>query len=159
MRQTWGKSTDDKALFVPDAITFARQLTRTKTFLLEFTPFQEGTRTITFDVTKLDEKLKKISDACNWEAVDRSREQAKVADAKLRARLLQYVHPCEDQNLGKWCWSDPDDAVMYSDSGYSATKEGALADAVGFYRSGLAFKNLKKLNTSCAGSDCAATEN
>jgi hypothetical protein len=159
MRQTWGKSTDDKALFAPDAITFARQLTRTKTFLLEFTPFQEGTRTITFDVTRLDEKLKKISDTCNWEAVDRSREQAKVADAKLRARLLQYVHPCEDQNLGKWCWSDPDDAVMYSDSGYSATKEGALADAVGFYRSGLAFKNLKKLNTSCPGGDCTATEN
>lgn len=158
IRQTWGKSTDDKALFAPDAITFSRQLTRTKTLLLEFTPFREGKRTITFDVAKLGDKITKISDACNWEAVDRNRAQAKLADAQLRARLVQYVHPCVDQTIGQWCWSDPEDAVMYSDAGFSATKEAALADAVGFYRSGLAFKNLKKIKTSCAEGDCT-TEN
>jgi hypothetical protein len=152
MRQTWGKSTDDKALFAPDAITFARTLTKTKTFLLEFTPFQEGTRTISFDVTKLDEKLGKVSDACNWEAVDRSRAQAKIADAQLRARLVQYVHPCADQEIGKWCWSDPNDALFYNDNGYSPTKEGALADAMRSARWGLAFKNAKKV-------DANATEN
>jgi hypothetical protein len=158
VHQTWGKSTDDKALFAPDAITFARQLTKTKTFLLEFAPFREGTRTISFDVTKLDEKLNKISDACDWEAVDRSRAQAKIADVQLRARLIQYVHPCADQDIGKWCWSDPNDALFYNDNGFSQTKEGALADAMKSARWGLAFKNKMKLNSDCAGVDCT-TEN
>ena len=143
LHETWEKSTDDKALFAPDAITFARQLAKTKTLLLEFTPFQEGARTISFDVTKLDEKLGKVSDACNWEAVDRSRAQAKIADAQLRARLVRYVHPCANQEIGKWCWSDPNDELFNNDSGFSETKEIALADAVRYAREGLAFKNLK----------------
>ena len=141
IRQTWGKSTDDKALFPPDAITFARQLTKTRVFLLEFTPFQEGTRTVSFDVTNLDAKLKKISDACNWDAVDQSRARSRAADAALRARLMQYVHPCEDHDIGKWCWSDPNDALFNHDTGWSATKEGALQDAMQNARWGLAFKN------------------
>jgi hypothetical protein len=153
IRQAWEKSTDDKALFAPDAITFARTLTKTKTFLLEFTPFQEGTRTISFDVTKLNEKLDKISDACNWEAVDRSREQARTADAQLRARLVQYVHPCADQEIGKWCWSDPNDALFYNDNGFGQTKEAALADAVQSARWGLAFKNAKKADASETNDD------
>jgi hypothetical protein len=151
IRQTWGKSTDDKALFAPDPITFARTLTKTKTFLLEFTPFQEGTRTISFDVTKLDEKLGRISDACNWEAVDRSREQGKIADAQLRARLVQYVHSCENQEIGKWCWSDPNDTLFYNDNGYSDTRDGALADAMRSARWGLAFKNAKKADVGETG--------
>jgi hypothetical protein len=159
VRQSWGKSTDGQALFVPDAITFARQLTTAKTFLLEFTPFQEGTRTVSFDVTKLDDKLRKVSDACNWDAVDRSRAQAKIADARLRARLLQYVHPCEDQGIGKWCWSDPNDTVYNMESGYSETREGALGNAVRYAREGVAFKKTKDLPADCAAGDCKPTEN
>lgn len=144
VHQVWSKSTDDKAFFAPDAITFARQLAKTRTLLLEFRPFREGTQTISFDVTKLDEKLSRISDACNWAAIDQSRARAKAADAALRAELLQYVHPCEDQDIGKWCWSDPNDALFNHDSGYSGTKDGALADAVQFARSGLAFTKKDK---------------
>jgi hypothetical protein len=134
-------------------------LTSTKTFLLEFTPFQEGTRTISFDVTKLDDKLRKVSDACNWDAVDRGRAQAETADAQLRARLLRHVHTCEDQDVGKWCWSDPNDTLYNTESGYSETKEGALADAVRYARAGLAFKNSKDLQANCAEGDCKPTEN
>jgi hypothetical protein len=140
-RQTWGKSTDDKALFVPDAITFARELTNAKVFLLEFTPFQEGSRTVSFDVTNLGPRLKKISDACDWDAVDRNRAPSKAADAARKARLIQFVHPCENQDIGKWCWSDPNDTLFNHDTGWSDTKEGALQDAMQYARQGLAFKD------------------
>ena len=143
LRQAWGKSTDDKSLFAPDAITFARQLTKTQTVLMEFTPFREGTKTLSFDVSKLDDKLKKISDACNWEAVDQRRAQGKMIDAKLRARLMPYVHRCERQDLGTWCWSDPDGALN-DDNGFNPTKEGALADAIENARSGIAFRDTSQ---------------
>lgn len=139
-RQRWEKSTDDKALFVPDPITFARKLTTAKTFMLEFTPFQEGTRTVSFDITNLNEKLKKVSDACDWAAVDKARERAKAANAALRERLIKYVHPCENQEIGKWCWSDPNDDVHNTDNSWSDTKEEALEDAMEYARLGLAFK-------------------
>jgi hypothetical protein len=109
--------------------------------MVEFTPFREGERTISFDVTNLGSKLSKISDGCNWDAVDQSRTRAKAADAPLRSRLMQYVHACEDQDIAKWCWSDPNDALFNHDTGWSATKEGALQDAMQSARWGLAFKN------------------
>jgi Type VI secretion system VasI, EvfG, VC_A0118 len=153
LRQTWAKSTDDKALFPLDAITFARQLTIARRFMLEFTAFGEGTRTISFDVANLDAKLKKVSDACNWEAVDQSRArakaaaeqsraQAKAADAALRARLIQYVHACKEQSIGKWCWADPTTGFLpISDRGWFNTEEEALQDAMEYARLGIAFKN------------------
>lgn len=84
--------------------------------MVEFTPFREGERTISFDVTNLGSKLSKISDGCNWDAVDQSRTRAKAADAPLRSRLMQYVHACEDQDIAKWCWSDPNDALFNHDT-------------------------------------------
>src|ERR1700723_2399828 len=79
VRQGWRRSTDYKALFAPDAITFARELTAAKTFTIEFTPFQEGARTLSFDVANLEPKLQKVSGACDWAAVDQSRARARAA--------------------------------------------------------------------------------
>lgn len=146
VHQVWNKSTDDKALFAPDAIAFARRLSTARTFLLEFRPFQEGAQTISFDVTNLNGNLGKVSDACNWEGIDQNRERAKAADIALREDLLRYVHSCADQYLGKWCWSDPNDELYKNDSGYRETEADALADAVQSARLGLAFKNRKKIN-------------
>lgn len=140
-RQVWTRSTDYKALFSPDAVTFSRKLANSKTFLFEFTPFQEGARTIVFDVSNLAPKLERISEACNWAAVDASRANARAANAALRARLAQYVHPCEDQEIGKWCWSDPEDTLDSSDQGFMTTREKALDDAVESAKAGFAFKH------------------
>jgi hypothetical protein len=140
LRQSWSKSTDYTALFAPDAISFARELADAKTFMIEFTPFQEGERSISFDVLNLGPKLKPISDACNWAGVDESRARTKAASIALRARLEQYVHLCDVQSIGKWCWSDPNDVLFKNDSGYAATREKALDDAVQSANMGLAFK-------------------
>lgn len=140
VQQGWERSTDYRGLFAPDAVTFARELAKAKTFMIEFTPFQEGTRTVTFDVSELESKLQKISEACDWAAVDQGRAKSKAADAALRARLAQYVHPCEYQDIGKWCWSDPDDALYDDDQGFSETREKALESAVEYTRRGYAFQ-------------------
>jgi hypothetical protein len=145
LRQSWARSTDYKALFAPDAVTLARELVKTKTFMIEFTPFQEGTRAISFDVSNLGAKLQKIAEACDWAGVDEGRARARAASAALRARLAQYVHQCGDQDIEKvlgkrWCWSDPDDALFKHDNGWEETREKALDDAVENARMGLAFK-------------------
>jgi hypothetical protein len=141
VRQRWERSTDYKALFAPDAIAFSRQLAKARTFLFEFTPFQEGARALAFDVSGLDAKLPKISNACDWEAVDKGRARAKTADAALRERISHYVHQCDRSGAypGQWCWSDPNDAVFHNETP-AATKEAALDDAVRTAKMGLAFK-------------------
>jgi hypothetical protein len=123
-------------------MTFARKLAQARTFLFEFTPFQERERALSFDVSGLDAKLAKISDACDWDAVDKSRAQ----DAALRERLSRYVHQCDSSGAfaGEWCWSDPDDAIFRSDTP-STTKEAALDEAVRMARAGVAFKSSKKV--------------
>jgi TonB family protein len=128
-------------------VTFARELAKAKTFMIEFTPFQEGARSISFDVSNLATKLQRISQACDWAGVDESRARAKAASdesraranaasAALRARLAQYVHACAEM-IGKWCWSDPADNLFHSDHGFAETREKALDEAVEYARMGL----------------------
>lgn len=138
LRQEWTRSTDYKALFAPDAITFARQLTKARDFIFEFTQFQEGPRTVTFDVSNLDAKLKKVADACDWDAWDaadrsraRARARAKAENEALRERVAQYVHPCKErERMGQWCWNDPNSASFGIDKGGWNTREEALQDAL-----------------------------
>lgn len=155
-RQGWERSTDYRALFAPDAMTFARTLAQARTFLFEFTPFQQRERAVSFDVSGLDAKLTKISDACDWDAVDKSRAEAKIADAALRERISHYVHQCDSSGAfaGDWCWSDPDD-VLYSTENPAPTKEAALEEAVRIAREGLAFKSKssKRARVVNAGSE------
>jgi len=144
VRQSWSKSTDHKALFAPDAVTFARDLTKARKFLFEFTPFEERERTITFEVSGLDGKLQKIAETCDWESIDKSRAKARAADAALRAKIEPYVHPCRSSSINGWCWSDPDDTIVPDYEQYGGdTREAALQDAMRSARWGIAFKSVK----------------
>jgi hypothetical protein len=144
VRQSWSKSTDHKALFAPDAVTFARDLTKARKFLFEFTPFEERERTITFEVSGLDGKLQKITETCDWESIDKSKAKARAADAALRAKIEPYVHPCRSSSINGWCWSDPDDTIVPDYEQYGGdTREAALQDAIRSARWGIAFKSVK----------------
>ena len=144
LRQSWSKSTDDKALFAPDAVTFARDLTKAQKFLFEFTPFGERERTISFDVSGLDGKLQKISNTCDWDSIDKSRAKARAADAALRAKIAPYVHPCRSSDTKGWCWSDPGETIVPDYETYAGeTREQAMQDAMRSARGGTAFKSLK----------------
>jgi hypothetical protein len=140
VRERWTRSTDYKALFAPDPVTFTRKLSKGKTLLFEFNPFQESERTVSFDIVGLESKLGKLSSACDWDSTDRLRAKSRAAQQELRQRIEQHVHPCKDQDIGKWCWSDPEDALFNGDTGYLETKEQASQAAIGAANAGIAFK-------------------
>jgi hypothetical protein len=148
VRQAWSKSTDHKALFAPDAITFARDLTKAQKFFFEFTPFEERERTISFEVSGLDGKLQKVSDTCNWDAIDKSRARSKAAESALRAKIDPYVHPCKVSATKGWCWSDPNDTMNSVIPNYETyggeTREQAIQEAMRSARWGIAFKGVIK---------------
>lgn len=147
VRQSWSKSTDDKALFAPDAVTFARDLTKAQKFLFEFTPFQERERTVSFEVSGLGGKLRKIAETCDWDSIDRSRAKARAADAALRARIEPYVHLCKSSATEGWCWSDPNDTMNSIIPDYETyggeTRDQAIQEAMRSARWGIAFKGVK----------------
>ncbi len=137
--QHWGESDTSDALFYEeDATALIDRLRSTETLKFEFTPFDEVAQVATFHVNRLA-GAQGQKDFCPgaFEAA----AKADAANKALRAKLVKYVHPCENQDLGKWCWSDPDDVLWSSDSGYSATKEAALNDAM---RSARLFGLFKK---------------
>jgi invasion protein IalB len=144
MSQEWSRSTDYKALFAPDAIAFSRKLRQAKTFLFEFTPFQERPRDISFDLSGLDSRLQRISDSCNWAEADRLRASAEAADAALRERIAQHVYQCNSSGAfaGQWCWSDPD-SDLFDGENPAETREAAIEDAFRTAKMGLAFKSRK----------------
>lgn len=65
--QWWNAAQGGDALFAPQAVSFAKKLARSKTFMFEFSPFQRTEETVTFDVRGLDKHLGKIASACGWQ--------------------------------------------------------------------------------------------
>jgi type VI secretion system protein VasI len=64
--QKMGTSTDHKATFVSDAVSFLRSLSKSKKLVLQTTPYGESPVTAIFDVTGANDALKGISDLCKW---------------------------------------------------------------------------------------------
>ena len=65
-RQTWNQSTDNEALFAPNAVTLARALAKAKMLRLEFTPFNASPVIATFDVSGFDQHIGQVAAACGW---------------------------------------------------------------------------------------------
>jgi hypothetical protein len=123
IRQSWHKSSSKTALFSPDPIAIARRLSKTNIFLFEYTPFESRPRIAKFNVSGLD--LAKISQLCNWEALDRIAAKRQAELAALKEKVVSWVHPC-GYDKEKWCWSNTDN----TDGGMSLeTKEDAIQDA------------------------------
>lgn len=66
LKQRWAESTDNKALFAPNPIAFAKKINKTEKMLFEFAPFQSGPEIIEFDVRELEPYLKILANTCNW---------------------------------------------------------------------------------------------
>jgi hypothetical protein len=64
--QSWGQSTDDKALFAPQSIGLIRQIAATKRLRFGFTPFNASPVIAEFDVTGFAPHMKELSDTCKW---------------------------------------------------------------------------------------------
>jgi len=67
-RKEWLLSTDSKATFYPSTpILFIRKMTKTEKIIFEITPYNEAPVRAIFDVRGLEEKIKPLTEACNWE--------------------------------------------------------------------------------------------
>ncbi len=61
-------STDGQALFVmyPDPISFIKRILKHQTMMVEFTPFNRGPVTTTFNLSGLDSKIGQLREVCGW---------------------------------------------------------------------------------------------
>jgi type VI secretion system (T6SS) VasI/EvfG family protein len=154
LRQTWGQATNYQGLFAPDAIALARQLTKTKTLLFEYQPFQQRPHTVEFKVGGLAAKLQALADACEWAKLDEAKARAQQAarleaertrkrEAMIRVELLKHVELCRREALrekGYWCWYDEADEFYKNGGAPAKSKEGALENAIETANTGVVFK-------------------
>jgi hypothetical protein len=141
--QYWVESTDNTALFAPNPIYFARQLSKARTLTFEFTPFNASPAVAVFDLNDLSSHLGSVAEACSWDAVDKAEGRTQAARAALRASIAPHVHLCQRESFaGKWCWTDPKDPLYYDEMTAFASKEEALSSAVDAAQRGYAFSSL-----------------
>jgi hypothetical protein len=62
----WSESTDHSAVFAPNPISLARKLSRTKRWLVEFTPYDAAPVSTNFHTEGLDSVLGKVATTCKW---------------------------------------------------------------------------------------------
>ena len=62
----WRRSTDETALFSPDAVSLARRLAKSRRFLLEFTPLKRDSNVIEFQTAGVDQVIREIAQTCGW---------------------------------------------------------------------------------------------
>lgn len=60
------KSSDNEALFFPDAVKRIKQIMQHETLLFEFTPFNSSPTMTSFDLRGLTEALKPLRETCHW---------------------------------------------------------------------------------------------
>ncbi len=63
----WGGSTDNRSIFYPGAIVFAKELAAAKTLLIEVAPINSGSLLAEFDVAGLDTAIAPLRMACGWQ--------------------------------------------------------------------------------------------
>ncbi len=66
LTQRWTESTNNTALFAPNAISLAKKLADSKSLIFEFTPFNSNTARIEFKTEGLGNLLPQVANACNW---------------------------------------------------------------------------------------------
>jgi type VI secretion system protein VasI len=65
-RQRWSQSTNNEALFAPNAVQMARSIAKAKIVRFEFTPFNASPAIATFDVSGFDQHIGRVAAACGW---------------------------------------------------------------------------------------------
>ena len=65
-RQRMTVATDYKAVFFPDAIPTIKTMLQRKNLVVQFTLYQSGIATISFNLSGLSEKIPPLQKACRW---------------------------------------------------------------------------------------------
>lgn len=64
--ETWSLSTDNEAVFAPEAIKFIKQMMIYDVLMVKTTPFSSEPLTLVFDTTGLDQEIDDLRKACKW---------------------------------------------------------------------------------------------
>jgi len=62
----WGMSTDSKATFHPNGISFLKQILQSNKLVAQITPYNESPVTAIFDTSGLENAIKPLREICNW---------------------------------------------------------------------------------------------
>ena len=65
-KQRWSESTNGEALFAPSSILLAKKINKSKTMLVEFTPYSSNSQLAEFNVRGLEPYLKELANTCKW---------------------------------------------------------------------------------------------
>lgn len=64
--ETWSLSTDNEAIFAPDAVEFIKQMMLYDVLLIKTTPFNSEPMTLVFNTSNLDQEISELRNACKW---------------------------------------------------------------------------------------------
>lgn len=64
-----GRSTDNEALFLPNAVARIRQMAQGDRLLFRFTPYNSSPQETTFELTGLSAAIAPLEEACGWKVV------------------------------------------------------------------------------------------
>lgn len=65
-KQRWSASTDNNALFAPNAIALSQKIAAAHKMVVRFTPFNANPQVMEFDVAGLDGHLALVAETCKW---------------------------------------------------------------------------------------------
>jgi hypothetical protein len=124
-RQTWGIADSHDALFPHGREElFLLQLLAHKKLILEFSYYERAPRTLTFEISGLEDKMKSIG-------VD-VRGQVAHKEAAQRAKVEPQINLCKNRNFPtEFCWEPADGSGPW---GPFATREVATKYAIERYR-------------------------
>lgn len=63
--ESWGLSTDGKAVFAIDSESFIQSIVEAKTLVVRLTPYGESPKTVSFDLRGIDKAIKPIHESMN----------------------------------------------------------------------------------------------
>lgn len=64
--ETWSMSTDNEAIFSPDAIRFIKEMMLYDILLIKTSPFNSEPMTLVFNTSNLDQEITDLRKACKW---------------------------------------------------------------------------------------------
>lgn len=74
-KQRWTASTDNNALFAPNAIDLSKKIAVAEKMVVRFTPFNANPQVIEFDVVGLNKHLKLVAKTCKWSYTNNKENQ------------------------------------------------------------------------------------
>jgi len=150
-KQRWSRSKDSVGLFSPHPVELLTKLQSSRTFYLEYHPYQSTARTVEFNVAGLppappswiesqnekrqrDIAAQKKQHDGDIAAQKKQQDDELLATSTLKARILPRIQPCQ-RFPNEWCWSDSEGhfAVRF------ASKEEAFDNAMDAAQAGRAF--------------------